>query len=125
MTEKRFENRYDKSHTINENLHYLKPVYDNKSGDAFNVFEMVDLLNEFQEENEQLKKENKELRQDNDIKFWKLQCLQSSNNNQVMLFELSRAIQQGYKVSDKFKQYLDEIKEHNKEIREKHKRLFE
>ena len=77
------------------------------------------------EENEQLKKENKELRQDNDIKFWKLQYLQSSNNNQVMLFELSRVIQQGYEVSDKFKQYLDEIKEHNKEIQEKHKRLFE
>lgn len=76
-------------------------------------------------ENEQLKKENKELRQDNDIKFWKLQCLQSLNNNQVMLFELSRVIQQGYEVSDKFKEYLDEIKEHDKEIREKHKRLFE
>lgn len=77
------------------------------------------------DENEQLRKENKELRQDNDIKFWKLQCLQSSNNNQVMLFELSRVIQQGYEVSDKFKQYLDEIKESDKEIREKHKRLFE
>ena len=71
------------------------------------------------EENEQLKKENQELRQDNDIKFWKLQCIQSSNNNQIMLFELSRAIQQGYEVSDKFKQYLNEIKEHDKEIREK------
>lgn len=76
-------------------------------------------------ENRQLKEENKELRQDNDIKFWKLQCLQSSNNNQIMLFELGRAIQQGYEVSDKFKQYLEEIKEHNKEIQEKHKRLFE
>ena len=87
--------------------------------------ECRDLLNQLTHENEQLKKENKELRQDNDIKFWKLQCLQSSNNNQVMLFELSRVIQQGYEVSDKFKQYLEEIKEHDKEIREKHKRLFE
>jgi len=82
-------------------------------------------LNELNDEKEELEKENKELRQDNDIKFWKLQCLQSSNNNQIMLFELSRAIRQGYGVSDKFKQYLDEIKEHDKEIRKKHKRLFE
>lgn len=89
--------------------------------DSLTSDEIVGLLNE----NEQLKSENKELRQDNDIKFWKLQCLQSSNNNQVMLFELSRVIQQGYEVSDKFKQYLNEIKEHDKEIREKHKRLFE
>ena len=77
------------------------------------------------QENEQLKLQNKELKEDNDIKFWKLQCIQSSNNNQIMLFELSRAIQQGYEVSDKFKQYLDEIKAHDEEIREKHKRLFE
>ena len=80
---------------------------------------------EMSDEYAKLHEENQELRQDNDIKFWKLQCIQSSNNNQIMLFELSRAIQQGYEVSDKFKQYLDEIKEHDKEIREKHKRLFE
>ena len=85
----------------------------------------AELYHKSLKENEQLKKENQELRQDNDIKFWKLQCIQSSNNNQIMLFELSRAIQQGYEFSDKFKQYLNEIKEHDKEIREKHKRLFE
>lgn len=102
-------------------------IYENVDGIEkwLNFDEVVDLLNQLHDENEQLKKENKELRQDNDIKFWKLQCLQSLNNNQVMLFELSRAIQQGYEVSDKFKQYLDEIKEQDKEIREKHKRLFE
>lgn len=87
--------------------------------------DVVELLNEQHEQIQSLQSENQELRDDNDIKFWKLQCIQSSNNNQIMLFELSRAIQQGYEVSDKFKQYLDEIKEHDKEIREKHKRLFE
>ena len=61
--------------------------------------EIVTILNQLNDENEQLKEENKELRQDNDIKFWKMQCLESSNNNQVMLFELSRVIKQGYEVS--------------------------
>ena len=112
MTEKRF--KADKYFEIWDNDDFL-----------LSFDQTVDLLNQLNDENEQLKKENKELRQDNDIKFWKLQCLQLLNNNQVMLFELSRVIQQGYEVSDKFKQYLDEIKEDNKEIREKHKRLFE
>lgn len=87
--------------------------------------ELESVLEVTEEVNEQLELQNRELKEDNDIKFWKLQCIQSSNNNQIMLFELSRAIQQGYEVSDKFKQHLDEIKAHDKEIREKHKRLFE
>ena len=116
MTEKRFSrmtNHYGTSRT------YCTGVYDNQNNrELKNASQVITELNA-------LHKENQELRQDNDIKFWKLQCIQSLNNNQIMLFELSRAIQQGYEVSDKFKQYLNEIKEHDKEIREKHKRLFE
>ena len=81
-------------------------------------------LNESLDEIEQLKKENKELRQDNDIKFWKLQCMHYFNSNSLFMSEISRAIKKGYKVSDKFQEYLDELKEDSKEIKEKNKRLF-
>lgn len=76
------------------------------------------------EENRQLRKENKELRQDNDIKFWKLQCMHYFNSNSLLMSEISRAMRKGYKVSDKFQEYLDELKEDSKEIKEKNKRLF-
>lgn len=81
-------------------------------------------LNESLNEIEELKKENKELRQDNDIKFWKLQCMHYFNSNSLFMSEISRAIKKGYKVSDKFQEYLDELKEDNKEIKEKNERLF-
>ncbi len=121
MTEKRYTKQID---SVADTIIDIQ-----KDGKDFAWFLLDDYTNDEVDkvigELNHLHEENTELRQDNDIKFWKLQCIQSSNNNQIMLFELSRAIQQGYEVSDKFKQYLDEIKEHDKEIREKHKRLFE
>lgn len=57
---KRFENRLNKDI---KKFHALNPVWDNEKQDALNVFEMIDLLNEGNNENEQLKKENKELKQ--------------------------------------------------------------
>ena len=72
----------------------------------------------------QLEEENNELRQDNDIKFWKLQCMYYFNSNSLFMSEISRAIRKGYKVSDKFQEYLDELEEDSKEIKEKNKRLF-
>ncbi len=75
-------------------------------------------------ENFNLKKENAELRQDNDIKFWKLQCIKYFNTNSLFMSEISRAIKKGYHVSDKFQKYLDELKKDSKEIKEKNKRLF-
>jgi len=79
--------------------------------------EVVDLLNEQD-------KTIKELKQDNDIKFWKLQCIHYFNSNSLFMSEISRAIKKGYEVSDKFQEYLDELKENNKEIKEKNERLF-
>ena len=93
-------------------------------GEYLNATDVVKLLNKFQEENEQLKKENEELRQDNDIKFWKLQCMHYFNSNSLFMSEISRAINKGYEVSDKFQKYLDELKKDSKEIKEKNKRLF-
>ena len=81
-------------------------------------------LNMKDEEIRQLKEENNELKQDNDIKFWKLQCMHYFNSNSLFMSEISRAITKGYKVSDKFQEYLDELKEDNKEIKEKNERLF-
>ena len=38
--------------------------------------------------------------------------------------EISRSIKKGYKVSNKFQEYLNEIKEDSKKIKEKNERLF-
>ena len=76
------------------------------------------------EENKQLKEENKELKRDNDIKFWKLQCMHYFNANSLFMSEISRAIKKGYEVSEPFQKYLDELKEHNKEIKEKKRTII-
>ena len=93
-------------------------------GEYLNASDAVRLLNKFQKENEELKRENNELREDNDIKFWKLQCMHYFNSNSLFMSEISRAIKKGYKVSEQFQKYLDELKEDTKEIKEKNKRLF-
>ena len=78
---------------------------------------VCDLLNEQD-------KTIKELKQDNDIKFWKLQCMHYFNSNSLFMSEISRAIKKGYEVSDKFQEYLDELEKDSKEIKEKKKRLI-
>jgi len=93
-------------------------------GEYLNASDAVRLLNKFHKENEELKRENNELREDNDIKFWKLQCMHYFNSNSLFMSEISRAIKKGYKVSEQFQKYLDELKEDTKEIKEKNKRLF-
>lgn len=80
--------------------------------------DVVDCLNELHEENQ-------ELRMDNDIKFWKHQFMSQYNENQVILHELSLAINKGYEISDKFKKWIEDSAERNKEVMEKNERLFE
>lgn len=86
--------------------------------------EIIDLLNKLSEENKLLKEENKELRQDNDIKFWKLKCIHYFNANSVFMSEISRAMKKGYIISEHFQKFLNDVKEHNEEVKEKNKRLF-
>lgn len=65
----RFENR------LNTNLkkwHILNPVWDNEKEDALNVFKMIDLLNEFDNENKKLEKENLDLSEELD--YYKTKC---------------------------------------------------
>ena len=92
---------------------YLEYVYDY----YMEADSVCDLLNEQD-------KTIKELKQDNDIKFWKLQCMHYFNSNSLFMSEISRAIKKGYEVSDKFQEYLDELEKDSKEIKEKNKRLF-
>ena len=92
---------------------YLEYVYDY----YMEADSVCDLLNEQD-------KTIKELKQDNDIKFWKLQCIHYFNANSLFMSEISRAIKKGYEVSEQFQKYLDELKENNKEIKEKNERLF-
>ena len=85
---------------------------------------VCDRLNEQDKRINELEEENAELREDNDIKFWKLQCMHYFNSISLFMSEISRAIKKGYKVSDKFQEYLDELKENNKMVKEKNERLF-
>ena len=88
------------------------------------VNEELDLANRdcdiLEEENEQLKSDNQELKQDNDIKFWKHECIKEANANSVLLFELGKAIDGGYEVSDKFKDFMNDL---NKSIENEKKKL--
>ena len=118
----------NKQHTINEMAKTIR-IYDDAYINLNKKYkELVDenkqLKRQKENEIEWLKKENKELRQDNDIKFWKLQCMHYFNANSLFMSEISRAIKKGYEVSEQFQKYLDELKEDTKKIKEKNKRLF-
>ena len=67
MTEKRFENRLDKS---NVKFNTINPIWDNEKETGLNVFEMMDLLNKYDTEYNmchndvlRLEKENEDLKQ--------------------------------------------------------------
>lgn len=83
------------------------------------------LIDKYLKELNGLHDENKELRFDNDIKFWKHQFIDQHNTSQLILRELGLAIDKGYEVSDEFKKWLDDLSERNKEVIAKHQRLFE
>ena len=100
---------------LDEDRHYVKSLLDAEFEKGI----------ELKKENEQLRKENKELRQDNDIKFWKHQFMTQHNRTQLILHELHLAMNEGYEVSDKFKEWLGDLREKNKEVITKHERLFE
>lgn len=68
-----------------------------------NVQQIVDKLNTQEER-------IRELLQDNDHKFWKHQFMHQFNSTSLIMHEISLAIDNGYKVSDDFKEYLDGLK---------------
>ena len=70
-----------------------------------------------------LEEENKELKEDNDIKFWKHELMIQWNKTQIISHELSLAIENGYEISEDFKKYLDELKERHEENMKKAERL--
>ena len=109
MTQKRFKQKRFK-------LEDIGFVYDN--GTLIGMKKIVELLNDLHEENQ-------ELRMDNDIKFWKHECIRESNTNTIFALELGKAIDEGYVVSEKFKQMMEEWKKETEEMNEKHQRLFE
>lgn len=86
-------------------------------------FSLHDLLDKKNKEIEQLKQQNKELKSDNDIKFWKLQFIRFYNSKGIIMHELVKAIEEGYEVSNEFKQYLHDLKVRNEKNVEKAKRL--
>lgn len=91
-------------------------IVDTETGKWLDDNQMFDLVNELHEE-------NRELKSDNDIKFWKLQFMNEYNSAQFIMHELSLAIDAGYTISDDFQKYIDGLKEQNKKNIEKAERL--
>lgn len=114
--------------TVNfdEESYYLDGEYW-ESWDSYGE-EMAEEINKLLDKQDKriknLEEENKELREDNDIKFWKLQCMHYFNTNSLFISEISRAIKKGYVVSEPFQKYLDELEKDSKKIKEKNERLF-
>lgn len=121
MTEtKRFEIKpsamYNNKYVIHDSeKEYTFPVLDSTLNYMF-----CKALNELNDENEQLKSDNQQLKQDNDIKFWKHEYIKEANANSVLLFELGKAIDGGYEVSDKFKDFMNDL---NNSIENEKKKL--
>ena len=92
MTEKRFGFEMDKNcyKCIADVID--KKLYTDKK-------QVVDLLNSLSEDNEQLKKEKEN---------WKSSACSNANFNSILLNELSIAQEQGYEVSDPFKELMKE-----------------
>ena len=95
-----------------------------------NFNDIVDLMNKiweqtqrFEKHNKDLTEENKLLKEDNDIKFWKHELMIQWNKTQLISHELSLAIENGYEISEDFKKYLDELKERHEENMKKAERL--
>lgn len=80
-------------------------------------------LNEQSEKINELEKENQMIKQDNDLKFWKHQFMQQHNSTQLIMYELSLAIDKGYAVSEDFQKYLEGLKTKFDENIEKSRRL--
>ena len=113
--EKRFVNDIDNGKLYDTKGEMYTIYYD----DRVDFYSLWEFLNKLNDENEQLKQRISELKEDNDHKFWKLQFMHQFNTTQLIVHEIGRAIDKGYEVSDKFKEYLDELKEHNEKGRKK------
>lgn len=121
MTEKQFKfKRFDVDiANINEIALYEidnNPTDDLDESNLFYVYSTTDtnvqqIIDKLNSQEEQIK----ELLQDNDHKFWKLQFMHQFNSTSLIMHEISLAIEQGYEVSDKFKEYLDELKKEHEE----------
>ena len=104
MTEKRFENRLDKS---NVKFNTLNPVWDNEKETGLNVFEMIDELNNLSEEKEKLQFELKEC---SDNKLFSRRGLEKENEQ--LKFELNKLSREN-KRFEIFIQRLGDIAEEN------------
>ena len=123
MTEKRFElnvnqnNQYDIVDLVESKEKNAICIYNDLGNYYFSSAKaLCELLNELYEE-------NKELKKDNDIKFWKNELMIQWNTTQIISHELSLAIENGYEISEDFQKYLDELKERHEENVKKIERL--
>lgn len=99
-------------------------VYDTfKNEYGFTMSDILDLMNELSYENKQLKKDNEELKQDNDIKFWKQQLMNQWNKTQLIIHELSLAMDNGYEISDEYISYIESLEKKHDEHKKKIERL--
>ena len=91
MTVKRFENRLNKD---NVKFNTLNPVWDNEKEDALNVFEMIDLLNELNDECEFLKLYHKSLKENEQLKQQLRNSIELIRKDTATILELEEEIKE-------------------------------
>lgn len=121
MTEKRF---YIDDEHIKDNLETHNPFYVETYNEAKRFCELLNDLNQevidaehyhtvvlenfkaISKDYNKLKEENEQLKQQKEV--WKQLCCTNSNFNSILLHELDIAQEQGFKVSNPFKQFLED-----------------
>ena len=79
------------------------------------IQELENELKDYSDANANLEQRIQELLQDNDHKFWKHQFMREFNSTSLIMHEISLAIDDGYEVSDDFREYLDTLKKEHEE----------
>ena len=89
---------------VSNKKYFMKFIDDDEMNNTID-----ELINRLNEQEEQIQ----ELLQDNEHKFWKIHFMHQFNVTSLIMHEIGLAIKEGYEVSDKFKEYLDEFKAQN------------
>lgn len=97
MTNKRFENRLDKT---NIKFKTLNPVWDNKKGVALNVFEMIEEMNELENEKNHFK---------NGRSNWKITASEEICKHGETVKKLAKIKEKNEKLEQELQEFKDYV----------------
>lgn len=109
ISDKRFESEMYMNITDN----VLDKTYDLQTSDRYDFIDSINELND----------NYCELKEDNDIKFWKIQTSITMHNMNLLLLELNHAIKEGYTPSEYYNKYIKRIEDELENNKEKMERL--